>query len=455
MDQLGVNSYTCLPDKDSCNTSPLDNRCSNWVDRQISIFERYMRNNEDILNNLIRQIDLTGFPVFNAFWRDRPSPSAFDTASLLESIVNSVLGSIPQIGNYAKAIALVVENAQNLWPRHPPTQATIPNKADEWSNYVAQYASYVNDVTKGIEDSSRQALQDRSVLSDLLFKGPWFLTDPNNPDFNKGVLPSPNTVWNNLKPFYNVKIAMQSMQGQQIYFWTSRVPTCIQAVADSLASTIDNDGAYTNIAFCADGITVAVPVLGYEPRLYQKFTSVTSVLNLQPTDVWKSSRACIPDFGATYAIDPYYQPYQYPIVGCNTSTARFDITAPCTFSLPICEHNIWYPRMLSQNPNRDLDLNVNINNYAQRNMLKWCAYQFGFKSSVYYCVWVSTSRFGAERCKDWYAPKMIAVTKMNHPWVLAQQERIAMEQEGGGQQANKSFETADVQDGQTVLKEDL
>ena len=166
MSELGVNSYACLDDTITCPIPNLnDNKCLTWVDRQISIFQTYMHNNEEVLSYIVNQISLTGFPIFNSLWRERTPYSSFDTRSLLEGIIDAALGAFPEIGQYLYLIAVVVQDViDNVWPENPPIEEWNPDKRDTWSEYIAQYANYISDARKGLSDRSRAVMQSPALL---------------------------------------------------------------------------------------------------------------------------------------------------------------------------------------------------------------------------------------------------------------------------------------------------
>ncbi|CAF9929456.1 hypothetical protein IMSHALPRED_007918 [Imshaugia aleurites] len=66
----------------------------------------------------------------------------------------------------------------------------------------------------------------------------------------------------------------------------------------------------------------------------------------------------------------------------NTTAVTFDMNAPCSFSLPVCDFNTWYPELKTQNPP---------SNYVASktdqiiDLAWWCAYNMNMVSDVWWC----------------------------------------------------------------------
>ena len=262
---------------------------------------------------------------------------------------------------------------------------------------------------------------------------------------------------------------MQAMQAQQVFLITWRTPTvCTQAMADQAASHYLNDGPSANIAFCVDTFTVAVPVLGYDPRTYQKFRNINAIKYTGP-QVYQTSQACYPDFGpVTYIIEPYYQPKQLPIGDRNTTNAHFDIAAPCTWSLPICDSTFWYPKMVAQGPEPVFDVSPSEDpEEAAQNMAKWCAYNLGFVDHIKYCGWVKMDPdlpYKHLECYNWQPPRLFAVPQTTAAaWEVKQRDRILKTGGEGGKDGANRYDgsgekggfNADFKGGETVLQGEL
>ena len=158
MDNLNVSSYPCLDLDTSCNIPSLDDHCSTWVDRSIATYERYMKHNSDILDKILTQISVTGYSIFNSFWRDAsPDQSSFDSRSLIEGIVDGALGCIPEIGAYAYLVAVAIQDVvDSIWPDKPPIQPVIPNEASAWvSRSSSSYPTLEMILTRPLSSDSR------------------------------------------------------------------------------------------------------------------------------------------------------------------------------------------------------------------------------------------------------------------------------------------------------------
>lgn len=169
MNYLGINSYTCLSDNADCDIPALTNSCANWVDRQISTFQRYMYNNERILDAIKSNVGSSGWKVFKSFWYDPTFANGkFDSRPLLEGIIDGALGCIPDLGSYLYLIATGLQDIlDNIHSSPDPIAPTIPSSEQSWLDYVADFTPPITHAQSAIYNNSAAVTKSTAIFSQV------------------------------------------------------------------------------------------------------------------------------------------------------------------------------------------------------------------------------------------------------------------------------------------------
>ncbi|KAL8822809.1 MAG: hypothetical protein Q9191_006462 [Dirinaria sp. TL-2023a] len=416
MSELGWRGYGCTDDNAACDFPPLDT-CADWINHQIATFEGYMSNNKAILQTILNQVSTQGEVAFDSFWWQKTTGSPYDPTPIAEGIINAAIGLIPEIGSVAYLIATGLETLIDQLHQNPGQPVIVtPNNHQSWINYVATLSTQTNNAKNAIHDMSRSVTQSIAGLTKVVEDGRWIMKDPET------VKPDASNVWSNLQPYFQTKIAMQSMKAQSVFLMYIPVVrmhphvACTQAIADEYAHYISSSN-YKNVAWCNDQDTVVLPIVGYNIQVYYPFQNVTNILQTNLVSVASSSYACYMPFDRVdTTINLYQNPPQQPI-NANTSDVKFDMTQPCAYNVPVCEWGQWYGVMQGQKPDSQY---LPSDKYFDdlHNLAWWCAYNFGFTPQVSYCGDVThlsgpfSPPIVQHECYNWKPAKTFNV---NHP----------------------------------------
>ena len=416
---MGWSGYNCDTDIRSCGTLPVSN-CANWVHYQIAGFESYTVNHKDILTGLLSNIQTLGAKMFDDLWWKipPPKPPSFDVGSILMSVLGVGLpfaSHETQLTSPDAFATVLATGYSAIAGMNPPGVMcpVVPNEQASWVSYVAVLAANIDSIKSSIDTYRLSQTGSSSLLTGVTEGGNWS-TDAVE------FLPTIESLWPQIAPYYSSRIAMQAMKTQGVFLMSVTLDSqkCTQHIADSYSAYF---GPGANVAWCSSDTQVVIPIVGWSLGLYDKFPTVLEHALTSNNSVFNSSSTCYHGFGqSTFTISLYKDPLD-SVFNTSDSLANLDslgtakdMKRPCAWSVPICDFHTWLPLSEKQKGFPGSKSFTPTENDFLPNIASVCAYHFGMVDQARFCGNYQGGGPYAPPpthiCQAWYPPKIVQLT---------------------------------------------